>query len=603
MADLAGPAAIVEDKYSKSSSLADAAVTAVNGFQDALNRSVYSPPTFSLQWNTVATPALTSIPPPPANEPLTLNFPASVPSGMDVGALGTSVGISGDAPTPPSMNFGAAPTLTIGTTPSLPTLRDVPVPEAPEVELPDAPDFLALTTHSFGGVNLREDWLDKLDDIPELSILQPAPFHYSPGARYASQLLDNLKARLNARIQGGTGLSPEVEQALWGRALDRETALALAREKEVLRGAEALGFPLPSGVLIGQLADARREYHDKLSGLSRDITIKQAELEQQNLKDTVQAALQLETTLLDDTYKLEMLAYEASKTAAENAISAYNAALEHFKALLDGYRTYAAAYDTVVKAEMSKVEVFKAMLSAEQLKADINRSLVERYKAEIEGRMAGVEIFKARVGAAKTLMELEQLRIQAGGEQIRAFVATINAEMAKVDIYKSQVQAESVKHAAYSSQVQAYSANVGAQAEMARVEVARIQARVAAKTLEWDGYKAQVSAESARVEATARVSGLQADAYRMAAAAAQAQAGANMRKWEADIKQYEAGMNHTLQTAKVNADAAIHANDARMEAAKVGLTTASQRLASAWSMVSASATISGTSSDTLVRSA
>ena len=59
------------------------------------------------------------------------------------------------------------------------------------------------------------------------------------------------------------------------------------------------------------------------------------------------------------------------------------------------------------------------------------------------------------------------------------------------------------------------------------------------------------------------------------------------------IKQYEASTNITLQAAKINTDAVLHANDARMEAAKVGLATSSQRLASAWSMVSAAASISG----------
>ena len=75
--------------------------------------------------------------------------------------------------------------------------------------------------------------------------------------------------------------------------------------------------------------------------------------------------------------------------------------------------------------------------------------------------------------------------------------------------------------------------------------------------------------------------------------AAQAQAGAYMQRWQADIAQYEAGKNIAMQAAKVNADAVMHTNDARMEAAKVGLTTSSQRLASAWAMVSASAQISG----------
>jgi len=44
--------------------------------------------------------------------------------------------------------------------------------------------------------------------------------------------------------------------------------------------------------------------------------------------------------------------------------------------------------------------------------------------------------------------------------------------------------------------------------------------------------------------------------------------------------------------AKANADSITHANDARMEAAKVGLATGAQRLASAWAMVSADARIS-----------
>ena len=72
------------------------------------------------------------------------------------------------------------------------------------------------------------------------------------------------------------------------------------------------GGNFASGVLAAQLQDARREYHDKLSGLSRDIAIKQAELEQANLQQATQLALQLESTLLEDTYKLEVLAIDAA---------------------------------------------------------------------------------------------------------------------------------------------------------------------------------------------------------------------------------------------------------------------------------------------------
>ena len=591
MADINGPAELVQDKYSKSVALADAATSAVDGFQQALSSSIYAPPTISVRWESLRAPNLPAIPDLPELPEIRLELPHGMPTALNDTVV--NVPIDDFTVEMPALNFKQAPELTIGQAPALPQVRDVAVPDAPDVVLPDAPQFLQLTTHSFAGVNLHEDWLEKLDNIPELSILQPAPFAYAPGARYASQLMDNLKAQLNARIHGGTGLAPAVEQAIWGRARDRETQIALAREQEVLRGAEALGFPLPSGVLAGQLADARREYHDKLSGLSRDIAIKQADMEQQNLKDTIQTALQLETALLDDAHRLETLALSAAKTAADSAIDAHSAALEHFKALLAGYQAYASAYDTVVKAELTKIEVFKALLQAEQTKADINKSLVERFKAEIEGAMAAVEIYKARVGAAKTLVELEGTRIQAGAEQVRAFVATVNAETAKAEMYKASVSAEATKVEAFSAYTRAYSSKVGAQAEKARVEVTKLQAKVSAKTLEWDGWKARLSAETAKVEAAARTSSVMLDGYRIGAHAAEAQAGAYMRRWEADLKQYEASTSITLQAAKANADAVMHTNDARMDAAKVGLATSSQRLASAWAMVSASASISG----------
>lgn len=589
--DLNGPADIVEDKYQRSIDLASAATNAVNGFQDALNNSIYTPPTVSVQWQTLAAPSLPPVPNLPDLPEVALKIPGGAPGPLTDTIA--DVQIDDFDLQPPVLNFGSAPTLTIGAVPSIPQVRDVAIPDAPAVSLPGAPQFLALQTHSFGGINLHEDWLDKLDDIPELSILQPAPFAYSPGARYASQLLDDLKATLNARIRGGTGLNPAVEQAIWDRSRDRETQIALAREQDVMRASEALGFPLPSGVLAAQLQDARRDYYDKLSGLSRDIAIKQAEMEQANLQQATQLALQLEATLLEDAYKLEALAIDAAKTAAENAIAAHNAAVEHFKALLSGYQAYASAYETVIKAELNKVEVFKALLSAEQTKADINKSLVERYKAEIDGSMAVVQIYQARIGAAKTLVELEGTRIQAGAEQVKAFVATVNAETAKADLYKTTVGAEATKVEAFNALARAYASKVGAQAEKARVEIAKLQAKTGVKALEWDGWKAQLAAATAEVEAAARTSSVMLDGYRAGAQAAESQAMSFMRRWESDIKQYEAGTNITLHAAKINTDATLHANDARMEAAKVGLTTSSQRLASAWSMVSASASISG----------
>lgn len=595
-----GPASIVEDKYERSIELAEEALGRVDEFVAKLTDGFYQPPTVSVQWQSIAAPTLPELPTTPTLPSVEFVEPTGKPTPFTE-SLG-SVAIDDMTLEMPDLNFGVAPTLNIGQAPALPEVREVAVPDAPEVVLPDIPTFLALQTHTFGGINLREEWLDKLDDIPELSILQPAPFSFTPNARYASQLLDNLKARLNERIQGGTGLTAADEAAIFGRALDRETKVALAREQEVMRAAEAMGFPLPSGALAGQLADARREYHEKLSGLSRDIAIKQAELAQANMQQATDLALRLEGTLLEDAYKMEVLAIDAAKAVAQNAIDVHNAAVEHYKALLAGYQAYANAYDTVIKAELNKVEVFKALLSAEQTKADINKSLVDRYKAEIEGRMAAVEIYKARVSAAQTLVELERTRIQAGAEQVRAFVATVNAETAKADLYKATISAEGTKAEAFGALTRAYGSKVGAQAEKARAEVAKFQALISAKGLEWDGWKAQVAAQTAKVDAAARQSNIMMDGYRVASAALESKAGMFTRLWESKIKEYEAGMNITFQAAKQNAEAVMHAGDARLDANKVALAAMSQQVASAWTAVSASAQISGSANMSITQS-
>lgn len=582
-------ATIVNDKYNKSVALAEAASSQIAGLQAALTNSLYAPPTINVHWQTLAAPDLPPIPDIPALPEAELLLPDGMPSAF-TGAVGNVV-FDDFTATAPTLNFPVKPSLHVGSAPPIAEVRDVAIPDDPSVVLPDAPTFLAVQTHTFGGVNLHEDWLAKLENIPELSLVEPTPFSYVPGQRYGSQLLESLKATLNARIHGGTGLAPEVEQQIWDRARDRETQLALGREQEVQRAAEALGFPLPSGVMAGQLADARREYLDKLSGLSRDIAIKQAELEQENVKISIDAALRLESTLLEDCYKLEMLAFEAAKTAAEMSIAGVNAKLEQFKALLLGYQAYASAYDTLIKAELSKIEVFKALLQAESIKADINKSLVERYKAEIDGRMAVVEIYKARVGAAQTLVELERTRIQASGEQVKAFVATVNAETAKAEMYKTEIEAEGAKQGVYDSMVRAYGAKTSAQAEQARSNVAVFQARIQAKGLEWDGWKAKLQAAVSVAELKARTASIVVDGYRLGASAAEAQATSYMRRWEADIKQYEASRSIAYNVAKYNADAVIHASDVKVDAAKIGLATGVQQVASAWAMVSAQAQV------------
>lgn len=588
---MASAAEIVNEKFNQAKTYADAATSALNGFTSALNASIGAPATpFSPNWSPPTPPGAITPPIAPTLPDITVTIP-NTPGAFTEGA--PVIVVTDFAGAEPNLNLPSAPTVSYGPAPTVPDVSDVNMPNEPTLADVALPTFLSLNTPTFGGVDLHYDYLNKLEDIPTLELVQPTPYHYARGPAYASALLDNLKAVLNERIKGGTGLNPAVEQAIWDRARSRETQTALANEAEVMRQSEALGFQLPSGVLAAQLREAQQAYYDKLSGFSRDVAIKQAELEQENLKQTIAQGMQLESQLIDYSLKLEQMTFEAAKTAAENAIQIYNGQVEKFKALLAAYDTYAAAYKTIMDAELSKVEVYKAELQGEQAKAEINNSLVQRYKAQIEAGMSRVEVYKALVGAANTRVQLEQTKLGAVGEQIKAYVAQVNAETAKVEAYKAGVQAETAKVEIYSAKAQAYGIKTNAQAEKARAEISRFNVLAQVKEAEWRGYEAQVRAEATRLGAIAsHIDALTAN-YKVQAEVLQASASLQERAWEASAKQYEAGQNYAMQAAKLNGDWQMQAAEARRDVAKAGTQVYAQLVASSYGMVNASASISG----------
>ena len=594
---MAGPYTEVTKAFEDARAYADNATTAMSSFLTALNSSIYSPPTIDLNWQSLAPPTLPSMPTPPTMPEIIFTVPGGQPAGLSIAE--PTISIDSFSEVAPELNLPTAPVVSYGTAPSVPSAADVAVPVAPIITLPSEPTYLSLNTITFAGVDLREDWITGLENVPTLTLASPTPYSYAAGPEYASALLDALKATLLSRLSGGTGLDPAVEQAIWDRARSRETKLALGNEAEIQRASEALGFSLPSGVIAAQLREAQQNYYGKLSELSRDVAIKQAELEQANLKDTIASGMQMEGQLIDYSWKLEQLSFDTAKQYADNAIQIHNAAVEQYRALLASYETYSNNYRTIIEGELAKVEVYKAQLQGEQAKADINRALVEQYKARIEAGMSQVEIYRAQVGAAQTLVQLEQTKISAAAEQIRAYVAQVNAETAKVEAYKAQVQAESTLVDVYKVKADAFSAKVSAQAEEAKAQLARYNAYVQAKTSEWEAYRVNVQTEGERIKALGIQSAALLDGYKAEASAVEAEARMYSSLWETQLKDYEAGQQALLQTAKINADVAIQTNNARLDASKVGAQIYAQLVSSSYGMINASASISGSASNSV----
>lgn len=592
---MSDPSALVSASFAQAGSYAASATSALSGYLANLAGLNYSAPTVSVTWNAISPPSIPSLPAVPALPAVAFNAP-SVPGAF--GSTLPAIVIDDFTEVAPTLSIGAAPVPSYGAMPTIPDIAAVSLPAAPAIIDPTPPTLMALNTVTFGGVDLRATWLSNLEtSLPTLTLVSPTPYSYTRGAAYSSSLLGALTTRLLDRISnGGTGLTPAVEQALWDRARSREMNSALANEQEILRSSEALGFHLPAGTTAMQLRQAQQATNDKVSELSRDIAVKQAELEQENLKQAIAEGVQLESKLVDYSFQLEQLTFESARVAASNAIEIYNAAVGYYRSLLEGYQAYAAGYRTVVEGQMALVDIYKAQLTAEQTKAQVNSVLVEQYRVSIEASRIQADIYRTQVEAAGTLVQIEKTKVEAAGEQVRAYTAQINAETSKVEAFKVGVQGQQALVDIYRTKSLAFSAKVGAQAEKARAELGAYNSAVEAKRLEWDGYRALVGAEQTRLNSLTSQSSLLVDGFKSAATAIEAQANTQARLWETQIKDYEAGQSITLSAAKMNTESFISTRQAQMDVSKVGAQVYAQLTSSAYAMVHAQAGVSGSAS-------
>jgi hypothetical protein len=77
---------------------------------------------------------------------------------------------------------------------------------------------------------------------------------------------------------GGYGLDPRDEQALWERAKDREAQNANNAIQDFQRSISARGFSIPSGAMLAGLQKVQQQSRGAISTHNRDISIKRADM-------------------------------------------------------------------------------------------------------------------------------------------------------------------------------------------------------------------------------------------------------------------------------------------------------------------------------------
>ncbi len=489
------------------------------------------------------------------------------------------------------------PTALTATAPGdAPDVTDVTLPDAPDIVLPDAP-LMELITIPAAPTLALPVWAATAPDGSSLAV--PTTGLIWSEDYYDSDLLTGVTNRLTTMLLGGTGLPAAIEQAIWDRGRAREDVIAKKATQEAYEEFAARGFALPSGALAGRVAEVWQKNREATSTFSRDVAIKQAELEIENLKFTVQTGIQLESQMMTYSGQYAARALDAAKTTVQVAIDIFNASVALYNARLQAYQTEAQVYRELIQAESLKLEQYRTEIEAQKLIGDINMQAVQIYKTSIDALLASVELYKAELEGVKTVVEVDRVRIEGFRATVDAYKATVDAKTSEYQAWAESIKGEATKVSIYEAQARAYNSLVDAYRTGETVKIENMKSKIDANELlvkafaaEVDYLSEQVKAAVAQVDTEVKIYDGEAKVYSSQVAGAEAQVRALAEQIRLIIAAGSTDAELKLKAANLNIEQLLRIAAIESDGIKAGAAVAGQLAASAMSAFNLGASVS-----------
>ncbi len=368
-----------------------------------------------------------------------------------------------------------------------------------------------------------------------------------------------IEAQLTKYLDGGTGLNPAVEDAIYARARGKGDAEARRVRDQALVDAATRGFTMPTGALLSATQQARQAGADANARAASEIVVMQAEMEQKNLQFAVTTSTGLRTSMVNAMLSymqnlgtLNGQALEYAKGILGAVVETYNAAAKVYAIQVDVLKTKVSVYEAQIKAMLADVSRYQAEIAGETSKAQSNQARVQAFTALVQANQSQVQAYKTKVEAEIAKASLQKLKVEVFQAQVQAFEAQVRAkasewqgytaawggEVAKVAAFKAEADA-------YTAQVQGYSAGVAAKSAAAQAQAMTNEARA-------KQYAAELAGYSAGVEAAGKVATTELENNRQEIVAFQAEATAKTAELNSYIEYYRAAGQIGVEQAKLD---------------------------------------------------
>ena len=312
-------------------------------------------------------------------------------------ALASDEIVTGTTSLPESYDYASVPQVDFPITAATRGVIDVgALPSAPQAPVTS---FSALSTVS----------------MPVDDLLAPTTIFSFAEAAYESTLINPLKVvLLNNLLNGGYGIETADEIALFNRSRDREVETMMSRVADAGRAMASRGFPLPPGELSVHVDRAYQEMQNKMSDVSRDITLARTKLYVENRQFTIKEIREIEVVLRNYWNSLQERTLNVAKFTAEFGMVIYNTLLKRYELRLNASKITAD-----VNAQIAQVDVARATAAWEIFRSQI-AGFEATLKSVIEPAKLKAEVFRADVDWARVVNDGTIARAQLQQEVIKS---------------------------------------------------------------------------------------------------------------------------------------------------------------------------------------
>lgn len=423
--------------------------------------------------------------------------------------------------------------------PDAPEFRRIDLPEKPVQTKPAPPviNELKIPEFVFEALPPFNDKNPQFKETPIAAVVDWQMKEYEP------ILMDEEVAVIRRMWAGGTGLPPVVERAMWERAANRED-IAISRDVSAATiEFSARGYTLPPGALVNRIDDVRLQGALRKQEQSRDILIKIADTQIENLRFACTQALAAENVMVGIWSQTMQMSLDHAKAQLDASMALLNANIAIYNAKQGARQQSAAIWRLNLEKRSSEIERMRLELDAELGKGQINEQRVKLFSEMMRALSLEVEQYKAEMRGAQLESEMDRLELEKYKASIQAEAEKIAADKLRYEVFESRVKGETAKASLLESQARSYSAYVSGRGTVAEIGIKNQQAQLQEQEHSLRAFIANLDADKAYLQSQLAVVTANAEMHKTNTARFSAQAQAEVaiaemgqRAWEAQVR-------------------------------------------------------------------